>query len=157
MLTYKSIFQEHRLKLLGGNTLKKAVKLIVNYILTNEMQGKFNWSGKLGQKSKVTTAKIGIRSSPITPSIISKFIGFNSVYIFIRHSVPRYFNKAKYIFIYFLGALLTSKFFNTTESDIEKEIMIYLRNYADREGGRKRREVAKSQAVIEVTHNPEQD
>ena len=64
MLSNQSIFQEHWLNFLGGNTQKKAV----NYILTNEMRGKFNWSGKLGQKSKVTTAKIGISSSPITPS-----------------------------------------------------------------------------------------
>ena len=54
-----------------------------------------------------------------------------------------------------LGALLSSANFASTESEIASEVMVYLRQHADREGGRKRRLLAKQ--AVERQLNEEEE
>ena len=52
-----------------------------------------------------------------------------------------------YLSILSTGALLSSNNFTTTEDEIGQQVMIYLRNSADREGLRMRRMLAKEAAA----------
>lgn len=96
-----------RLRRLGGTNVKTSVKYIVDTILTNELQTKFNWEGRIDWKTKNNECKMGFKKSKIC-SIVKK-------------------------------VMLDSTNFTTTEDEIGKTIMIYLRNSADRCGGRRRR------------------
>lgn len=74
--------------------------------MTNEMQTKFNWEGRIGWKTKDNEFKRGFKKT-------------NVCYVITR--------------------ALANNNFNTTEDEMGKTIMKYLRNASDRCGGRSRR------------------
>lgn len=43
--------------MLGGNNIKVAVKFIVDATMTNALQTKFSWEGRLGWKTKTNEVK----------------------------------------------------------------------------------------------------
>ena len=44
-------FQENKLAMLGGGTLKDSVRRVMSHLLTNTLSWLYNWEGRLGWKS----------------------------------------------------------------------------------------------------------
>ena len=53
--------------------MKKSVKYMVDTVLTNEMQTKFNWEGRIGWKCKNNEHKLGFKKAKIYSVMTSKF------------------------------------------------------------------------------------
>ena len=64
--------QTNYLLRLGGPNLKGAVKLIMDSILTNSLQGQFNWTGRLGAKSANLVPKTAFKDTLIQSIITSE-------------------------------------------------------------------------------------
>ena len=65
-------FQYRRLVCLGGSSIKGAVKYIMDTVMTNEMQTKFNWEGRIGWKTKDNEFKRGFKKTNVCYVITSK-------------------------------------------------------------------------------------
>ena len=65
-------FQYYRLLTYGGTNLKMAVIFNVDACLTNHMQMKFNWEGRMGWKTKANENKTGFKATHLCALITRK-------------------------------------------------------------------------------------
>ncbi|XP_064119628.1 uncharacterized protein LOC135224514 [Macrobrachium nipponense] len=61
----------HRLQILGGATVKAAVKTMIDFCMTSGLQYEFNWEGHLGCKTKTNTCKKGFKNTTLCGIIIN--------------------------------------------------------------------------------------
>ena len=66
-------FQENKLAVLGGGTLKDAVRRVMGYLVTNALSMQFNWEGRLGWKNADMTPKRAFNALLLTSVITRKF------------------------------------------------------------------------------------
>ena len=57
LIFFNSLLQEKRMSVLGGSTLKHAVKFILDTSLSNAVLQKFNWEGKQCWRTKENLSK----------------------------------------------------------------------------------------------------
>lgn len=65
-------FQKQKLSRIGGSDVKMAVKLIVDAVMTNAVQSKFNWEGRLGWKTKNNEVKRAFKPTKLCSIITSE-------------------------------------------------------------------------------------
>ncbi|KAK4329150.1 hypothetical protein Pmani_000492 [Petrolisthes manimaculis] len=63
-----------RLEVLGGSSLKIAVKSVMDTILTNSLQQKFNWEGKTCWRTKDNFTKKGFKSTKVCQLVFSALL-----------------------------------------------------------------------------------
>ncbi|KAK3855814.1 hypothetical protein Pcinc_037810 [Petrolisthes cinctipes] len=63
-----------RLEVLGGSSLKIAVKSVMDTILTNSLQQKFNWEGKTCWRTKENFTKKGFKSTKVCQLVFSALL-----------------------------------------------------------------------------------
>lgn len=56
--------------------MKMSVKYIIDACLTNEIQKKFNWEGRLGWKTKTNECKTGFKNTKLCSIIMGELIFF---------------------------------------------------------------------------------
>ncbi|XP_064113841.1 uncharacterized protein LOC135220556 isoform X1 [Macrobrachium nipponense] len=61
----------HRLQILGGATVKAAVKTMIDFCMTSGLQYEFNWEGRLGWNTKTNTCKKGFENTTLCGIIIN--------------------------------------------------------------------------------------
>ena len=71
------IYQVKRLILIGGIDVKKSVKNSMDYLLTNEMHGLFNWSGKAGLTPGGGITKMAFKTTYLLSVIISEYHNYS--------------------------------------------------------------------------------
>ena len=67
-------FQENKLAILGGGTLKDSVRRVMTHLVTNSLSRLYNWEGRLGWKSVDSIQKRAFSGLLLTSVIISEFL-----------------------------------------------------------------------------------
>ncbi|KAK4329145.1 hypothetical protein Pmani_000487 [Petrolisthes manimaculis] len=74
MIMSTTLHQVRRLEVLGGSSLKIAVKSVMDTILTNSLQQKFNWEGKTCWRTKDNFTKKGFKSTKVCQLVFSALL-----------------------------------------------------------------------------------
>ncbi|XP_064098195.1 uncharacterized protein LOC135209463 [Macrobrachium nipponense] len=95
-----------RLQVLGGATVKAAVKNMVDLCMTSGLQYEFNWEGRLGWKTKTNTCKKGFKNTTLCKIMINILVNKTqlatdesevgkTIMVYLRNAGDRYFGRKR--------------------------------------------------------------
>lgn len=124
------------LAVLGGKTTKDAVKRMLGRILRKSLALQINWTGAGG--------KVAFKSLHLKNVLHSKLKKNKTFFYILNHYCEVFTTPGKSIFFLLTPCFTTGAVrrvvHTATEEDLQKEVAMYLKGAADREGGRKDRQ-----------------
>lgn len=97
---------EHRLRILGGTSVKSAVKYMIDYCMSSSLQNQYNWEGRLGWKTKTNECKRGFKKTHLCDIMMSILVNKpnlmrdeaevrRAVMIYLRNAGNRCFGRRR--------------------------------------------------------------